>query len=125
MEPEQLGPQSGLIVTLTKEEHELDESLIDTVVRARQTAVWLAAWGRFYAVASGICHGLFPTWFAAGNQVLNVSGSMQERFKSQLKALQCIAAYFQAAGIREDIVEYDEFEGEVWRYKLSEVPRRV
>lgn len=116
--------QSGLVIASLKEEHELDEGMIDTVIRTRQTAVRLAAWGRFYAIASEIRPGLFPTWFAAGNQVLNVSGSMQERFRSRLEALQYIAAYFQAVGIREDIVEYDEFEAEVWRYKLSEVPRR-
>lgn len=120
-EPESF--QAELIVRSRKQENDPDEGQMSTVIRARQTAGRLTAWGRYYAVASGVRPGVYPTWFAAGNQVLNVSGAMQERFGSRLEALQYIAAYFHAIGNKDEIVEYDEFEAEVWRYQLSDVPR--
>lgn len=84
----------------------------------------LSAPRRFYAVARGIKLGLYQSWFAAANQVLNVPGSMQERFSSRLEALQLITSYMQSNGCTDDIVEYDEYGQEVFRYSQSEVPRR-
>lgn len=80
----------------------------------------LNAPGRFYAVAKGTKPGLFQSWFAAGNQVLNVPGSMQERFSSRLEALHFIISYFQAVGCGDDVVEYDECVQEVCRYRQSQ-----
>lgn len=49
---------------------------------------------------------------------------MPERFSSRLEALQFIVGYFQTIGCGDDIVEYDEYVQEVYRYRQSEVPQR-
>lgn len=42
---------------------------------------------QFYAVVKGTKVGLFESCFVAANQVLNVPGSLQERFSSRREAL--------------------------------------
>lgn len=80
--------------------------------------------GRFYAVVKGTKVGLFQSWFAAGSQVLNVPGSMQERFSTRLEALQFMTSFFQTIGWNEDIIEYDEQAREMYRYRQSDLRLR-
>lgn len=84
----------------------------------------LTAPGRFYAVARGRRPGVFQSWFAAGSQVLNVLGAMQERFSSRLEALHYMISYYQVVGCSDDILEYDEYVHVVFRNRQSELPRR-
>lgn len=88
-----------------------------SVAELQQSVERLTAPGRFYAVVKGTKIGLFQSWFVAANQVLNVPGSLQERFSSQKEALQFMVRYFQSIGWTRDIIEYDEQSKEVWRYR--------
>lgn len=84
------------------ESAELDAG-VDSRHDQRQKRDRLGAPGRFYAVARGIKPGVYQSWFAAANQVLNVPGSMQERFSSRLEALQFITSYLYSTGCNDDI----------------------
>lgn len=96
------------------------EKDVVVVEEQRPSAERLASPGRFYAVVKGTKVGLYQSWFVAANQVLNVPGSLQERFSSRREALQFMVRYFQTVGWNEDIIEYNEQAQEVYRYSQSE-----
>lgn len=75
-----------------------DDKSGDRLYDQRQKKERMSAPGRFYAVARGIKPGIYQSWFTAANQVLNVPGSMQERFSSRQEALHFITSYMQSNG---------------------------
>lgn len=79
-----LGTQLGLVkqeLNVNRWDAYGDESVVGSEYEP-PSMERLTAPGHFYAVARGTKCGLFQSWFTAGQQVLNVPGSMQERFGS-------------------------------------------
>lgn len=123
-----IGPDAVETTSLEEVQHKAEEIPSAAGVKQQEHAVvkWKSqpptnARKRYYAVAAGKKPGLFPSWFTAGAQVNGVSGAMQERFGTREEALKYIGSYFRLIGCTDDIIEYNEDEQEVCRYRSSEM----